>query len=431
MNAQKLRRAELLLENGQYELGIQAFRDVLADSPDNSYAHASLGWCLTKCDRLDEGESHVLQAIRLEPDSDYAHQLHAKILSIQEKLLEAEAAVLRAIAIDPNFAHYRCLHANILRKQEQCEAAIAAAEVGLRLSPEDVGCVLEKMLAQVDLDDFPAANATIRIALRLAPENSNAHAALGYSLLRREELAGAASAFRESLRLAPHNQWAQYGLRRCRIQRFPWYRWANGFRLETMSSFAAHMYGIFTVVILVGVSLYLYLPPPTSPILIELPLLLFFPPILATCAIEPTALWVLSFDREGKQLLLPLQKRIADVIVLLTSLAILPLAAGTAALCGKLAMDAWPLFMLALAVGAPIPPLAKYCDCKYGRPRQVMRCLIGGVAATSLFAALVAIGAMIGWLDVSWNYSSCTALVAVMLPTLVTTLYLTGYRLTD
>lgn len=431
MSTDYLHRADLLMEQGRYQQAADALLEALAQSPNHPNALASLGWCQTKCGHFQMGEENVRRAIQLAPDNDGVHQAYALILGDQSRYAEAEAAIRRAIAIAPNWVRHRKLYAKILRFQGKYEEAIGAANAGLRLSPEDFGCIHEKMLAQYHSDDFPAIDQTIQIALRLDPENPDVHAALGYSHLSHHSLAGAAGAFRESLRLNPHSRWAQYGLSRCRIFRFPWYRWANGFRLSTVSGIAALVYGVFSVIIVFGVSLYLFLPPPNSPRLIEAPLLLFFPPVIATCAIEPMALWVLSWDREGKHLLLPLEKRIANVVVLLTVIALAAFVAGAFALLGKISLAAWPLFMLAFAIGAPIPPLSKYCDCEYGRPRQIMQWLIGIVAAIASPAALVALGSLAGWLDVSWNYTLCTALSAVMLPTLLITLYLTGYRLTE
>jgi tetratricopeptide (TPR) repeat protein len=63
-----LGRAEFAL--GMHEQAAERFRDVVADAPDNDYAHYALGRCLLGLGRPDEARAHLRLARALRPQSD-------------------------------------------------------------------------------------------------------------------------------------------------------------------------------------------------------------------------------------------------------------------------------------------------------------------------------------------------------------------------
>ena len=63
-----LGRAEFAL--GRHGQAAERFRDVVADAPDNDYAHYALGRCLLALGRADEARAHLRLARALRPRSD-------------------------------------------------------------------------------------------------------------------------------------------------------------------------------------------------------------------------------------------------------------------------------------------------------------------------------------------------------------------------
>jgi len=63
-----LGRAEFA--QGMHERAAARFRDVVADAPDNDYAHYALGRCLLKLGHRDEARTHLRLARALRPRSD-------------------------------------------------------------------------------------------------------------------------------------------------------------------------------------------------------------------------------------------------------------------------------------------------------------------------------------------------------------------------
>jgi Flp pilus assembly protein TadD len=71
-----LGRAEFAV--GMHEPAAGRFREVLADAPDNDYAHYALGRCLLHMGRTDEARAHLRLARALKPQSDlYCEALSA------------------------------------------------------------------------------------------------------------------------------------------------------------------------------------------------------------------------------------------------------------------------------------------------------------------------------------------------------------------
>lgn len=63
-----LGRAEFAL--GSHERAAGRFRDVVADAPDNDYAHYALGRCLLELALADEARAHLRLARALRPESE-------------------------------------------------------------------------------------------------------------------------------------------------------------------------------------------------------------------------------------------------------------------------------------------------------------------------------------------------------------------------
>ncbi|PQO43759.1 tetratricopeptide repeat protein [Blastopirellula marina] len=418
MSSEKIKRANLLVEQCRYQQAADLFLEVLAETPEHPVALATLGWCQTNCGYSDQGEANVVRALQLAPDDDFIHQVHALCLGAQGRYAEGEAAIRRALAVQPTFSPYLANLAIMLRNQGKAAEAIAAAQQGLEVAPENIICVSQKMVAQIELGHYDAVEETIRLALRIDPEYTIAHAAHGYLRLHRKEYADAADAFREALRIDPHLRWSREGLTQCLKQRYPWYAKAAGFRLMTLSKNALRWYVMFAGLILYGLFRYVIDAPPRQTFYLELPLLIFFPTVLSTFTIEPLALWVLTYDREGKHLLLPMQRQLAGGVVGLAIIAICAFVVAMTFALQRQGMDALSIFVIALSVATPIPPLSKVMDCDLGFPRDTIWKVVGIASVVGLICLKLALASRAGMFPLEVNYYSGLVLIIVNLATL-------------
>ena len=207
-----LERAQLLFQQSRYDLAEGELRQALAESPDNAYAHALLGFCLVKREQFQEAGEETQQAIHLAPDFSFAHYAHASVFFDRNRFPEALAAINEAVRLDPEDADYLALLANIHVQERRWSDALAAAERGLQFDPEHIGCANLRALALVKLGRKDEAGATIGSTLAKNPDNSLTHTNQGWALLEHGNAKKAAEHFREALRLDPENNWARQGM---------------------------------------------------------------------------------------------------------------------------------------------------------------------------------------------------------------------------
>ncbi|MDH7569696.1 MAG: tetratricopeptide repeat protein, partial [Armatimonadota bacterium] len=207
-----LERANLLLQQGRFEMAEQLLRHALGEDPDDPVAHTLLSVALAHQGRLEEATREARSAIHLAPDFAYAHYALADALARRERLKEAEAAVEEAIRLDPEDPDHFGLQASIFLRQRRWNETLNAADQGLRLDPEHDACTNLRAMALVNLGRHEEAAATIEGALARDPENAFTHANRGWALLHQRRHREALECFREALRLDPQLEWARLGV---------------------------------------------------------------------------------------------------------------------------------------------------------------------------------------------------------------------------
>lgn len=207
-----LSRALLLVEQSRYELAEEELRQVLAQEPQDAYAHALLGYCLTERERFDEAALEIQQAIHLAPDFSYAHYVQSRLLHERNLFKEALLAIREAIRLDPDDPDYCAQEAIIHLNEKRWQQALDAAERGLRNDPEHVSCTNLRAMALQKLRRKDEAAGALQTALSKNPDNSVTHANQGWALLDRGQPKEALEHFKEALRLDPGNEWARAGI---------------------------------------------------------------------------------------------------------------------------------------------------------------------------------------------------------------------------
>jgi Flp pilus assembly protein TadD len=218
-------RAELLYNQSRYDLAEQELRQALTEQPHDDHAHALLGLCLMRQDKLPEAQDEVQQAIVLAPDEPFPHYCRAVVLQHRRRYQEAEESAREALRLSPGSPDFHAQHAAILFQQEKWQEALDASLAGLQFDAEHAGCGNLRTMALTKLGRRGESLATVDESLARDPDDEMAHANKGWALLHDGQPRPALEHFREALRLDPNYEYAQSGIVEALKARNPLYRW--------------------------------------------------------------------------------------------------------------------------------------------------------------------------------------------------------------
>jgi tetratricopeptide (TPR) repeat protein len=226
-----IERAQLLFQQGRYDLAEQELRRILAGDPDRADAHAFLALSLFEQDKLREAESSAHQAIQLAPDEAFNHYVLGLIAVGSDDMKRARQAADEAIRLQPDSSAFHGLRALIYLQTERWQEALDAATEGLTHDPSHRTCLNHRALALVKLKRHDDAHQTMGQALQEDPEDEYAHANLGWAYLHEGQHQQALEHFSEALRLDPDSEYARQGLVEALKARYLLYRWLLQFFL--------------------------------------------------------------------------------------------------------------------------------------------------------------------------------------------------------
>ena len=167
-----LARADRLFDDGQTEVALAHYRELVRNEPDYALAHSNLGYVLRSVGRHVEAVAVLRRAVELEPDNAEMHYNLGLALIQADQVREAVETLQQAVLLQPDYpeAHHELGQA--LFSDGQTEAAIAQ----------------------------------YREVLKTEPNSALLHHSLGYALLSMErpaEAVQAADEFRAALRIRP------------------------------------------------------------------------------------------------------------------------------------------------------------------------------------------------------------------------------------
>jgi Flp pilus assembly protein TadD len=170
-------RANALDMLGRYAEAVDAYEEVIAETPDWWEAHANLGIC-------------------------HARNGHPE---------EAEAAFRRGLQACPGSPEIRDeLAAHLLGERKNLQEALKLSEEAVALGRDEIRHLHTLGEARLSLGDEVGAEEAYRAVLALDPENPEAHLELGILHEQRGEVARAEEHFVESLKADPANPRALY-----------------------------------------------------------------------------------------------------------------------------------------------------------------------------------------------------------------------------
>jgi tetratricopeptide (TPR) repeat protein len=207
-----LAHAQVLFEQGRFDLATDALRRHLAADPNDANAHGLLSLCLRNENRVKEAIAEARAAIAADPELSLGHYALSRALVEQRQYPAALEAAMEVIRLEPNeTSGYQAL-AIVRIEQRNWAGALEATEEGLALNPQNASLLEIRGLAQAQLGDKQGADATFLAALERNPESSNALAGRGFAMLHAGRMNEAVESYRDALRIDPSNEMARAGL---------------------------------------------------------------------------------------------------------------------------------------------------------------------------------------------------------------------------
>jgi tetratricopeptide (TPR) repeat protein len=172
-----LNNGNQLLESGNLEEAIAAYRNAIELNPDLSWSHHNLGEALAKLGKLEEAIVAYRSAIELNPDFSWSYHHLGDALDRQQQWQEAVVAFRRAIELNPEHFGSYCGLGQSLAKLGQLDEAIAAYRRASELDPETdwIQYKLGELLQQRTQLDLEGAIASYRRAIELNPDDVQAY----------------------------------------------------------------------------------------------------------------------------------------------------------------------------------------------------------------------------------------------------------------
>jgi Tfp pilus assembly protein PilF len=148
----------MLLDDSRREEKLALFRQSIAEAPDYFIALRDLGFELLKTKQLDEAESYLARALKLEPEDVSLRWYMGQLKWMQEDISSAEFHFRKAVEFDPGNGASHTLLGRFCQYHDQAEEANREFFAGIEMNPENENSVTAyvKFLAEFEDRDFAA-----------------------------------------------------------------------------------------------------------------------------------------------------------------------------------------------------------------------------------------------------------------------------------
>jgi protein O-GlcNAc transferase len=167
---------------GRLQPAESAYRQVLAEQPDNIAAMGNLGLILQRAKRLDESVALFRRLTELTPQDARAHHQLGMTLGMMGRVSECIGPLRRAVQLKPDSADILSTLGNALRELGELADAEAVCRRAISFNPSHAAahCNLSAVLQTLRRHDEAIVHA--RRAIALSPEFAEAHYNLGVAL---------------------------------------------------------------------------------------------------------------------------------------------------------------------------------------------------------------------------------------------------------
>jgi len=204
--------ATALGQTGRYAEAIPEFEKALEIKPQYRAAYENLGVALLKVGRPDDAIRIFQQGLQYYPDSAELHTHLALVLESQGRTDDAIAEFENSLQSNPNDANVHFALGWALASKGDRDQAISEYKEALRLNPQDELAHVNLGLMLGSKGDWDRAIEEERAALLLDPKDASAHVYLGGLLEQQGNDDGAIAEYRAGLSLNPNDEIAHLNL---------------------------------------------------------------------------------------------------------------------------------------------------------------------------------------------------------------------------
>ena len=188
---------------GNWDQAERTYRQILAQTPDESAARHGLAWLLHQRGQHGAAIEELRLAIRANPGSAVFHSHLGTMLRQQGKCDEAVMCFRTALGLEPDNAAAQFNLGNAYQQLGQFEAAIESYRASLRGAPADPDIYLNLALALKEAGQFDEAKRQLQQALTLRPGFADGWVNLGLVWKAEGNYIEAKACYEQALRINP------------------------------------------------------------------------------------------------------------------------------------------------------------------------------------------------------------------------------------
>lgn len=207
----RLRGALQLHQRGALEGAAAAYRELLAEAPDDADALNLLGVIEGQKANLDAALELVRRALRSNPRHALAHTNHAQICLKLGSPAEALESARQALRLEPRLIEALHNEAAALKAMGRPQEALESCERAIALQPADADALMRRGYLLLELRRAEAALESFERVRRLRPQDGEPLRALGRTLRELNHFAEARRSYEQALQLNPADAEAHSG----------------------------------------------------------------------------------------------------------------------------------------------------------------------------------------------------------------------------
>ncbi len=189
-------------EKRQFGAAAEAWRKVLAISPDEPRAHNNLGVALAGIGKRDEAVAEYRRSLELNDSSSLAHNNFGSVLAEQGKLDEALAQFQRAVELNPDNARAHINLGGALAEKGRTAEALDHLRRGVEIEPKFADGQNNLGAALARAGSLDEALPHLERAVELAPQSIANRYNFGRVLAAKSRFAEAAAQFEQAASLS-------------------------------------------------------------------------------------------------------------------------------------------------------------------------------------------------------------------------------------
>ena len=173
------------------EQALQVMAKIVAEHPDNAYAHLAYGELATMLDRFPEAEAALNKALGIAPDLQVALISHARLVYQSGRIDDALAHLRLAIGDIEDNEKLRLAYGRLLLEAKRYQQAKEQFTILSEAAPEDSDYLYTLALLALDMDEIEQATSHLEHLLQLGEREHEANYYLGRIAESKQDYAAA------------------------------------------------------------------------------------------------------------------------------------------------------------------------------------------------------------------------------------------------